>query len=401
MHFCLGKKNNTMSAKPTMIFILFLAIIGLFSCESEQNHQVPPANLNWEAIANKIAERMDLQAEEKVVLLARPGRFDPLIPLLRTKIANAGGVDLGVINADGVAPQDWATFFTKELEGKNQQEMSALLEAIDLGIMMPGVSSADTAYMAIQDVLKRRLGRTVHFHWAGAYDLNGNELEITPEIDAFYERVLLETDYQKLAADQQRFEDAMRGKKVQVTTPSGTDISFEIANRPVTKQDGDASARRANMAKNLIDREIELPAGAIRVAPLEQTVNGVIGFPDANWSGERVEKLRMEFKGGYIADITAKIGLEAVRNELLDKGDAGKRFREFALGFNPLMAIPEEGNPWIPYYGYGAGMVRLSLGDNIELGGKVEGPYVRWNFFPYATVKIGDEVWVEKGKLVK
>lgn len=81
--------------------------------------------------------------------------------------------------------------------------------------------------------------------------------------------------------------------------------------------------------------------------------------------------------------------------------DAARSFREFALGFNPLLAIPTVGEPWIPYYGYGAGVVRLSLGDNTELGGKVGGGYVRWNFFTDATVTVGGEVWVRDGRLVR
>lgn len=55
----------------------------------------------------------------------------------------------------------------------------------------------------------------------------------------------------------------------------------------------------------------------------------------------------------------------------------------------------------IPYYGYGAGVVRLSLGDNSELGGKVTGGYVRWNFFTDATVSVAGETWVSEGKLVR
>jgi hypothetical protein len=78
---------------------------------------------------------------------------------------------------------------------------------------------------------------------------------------------------------------------------------------------------------------------------------------------------------------------------------AGTAFREFALGLNPLLAVPER-NPWIPYYGYGAGVVRLSLGDNSELGGKVTGGYVRWNFFTDLTVTVGSTTWVRAGKLV-
>ena len=79
-------------------------------------------------------------------------------------------------------------------------------------------------------------------------------------------------------------------------------------------------------------------------------------------------------------------------------GDAGRRFREFALGLNPLLAVPDR-TPWIPYYGYGAGVVRLSLGDNSELGGAVGGGYVRWNFFTDLTVAVNGEVWVKGGTL--
>ena len=46
-------------------------------------------------------------------------------------------------------------------------------------------------------------------------------------------------------------------------------------------------------------------------------------------------------------------------------------------------------------------MVRLSLGDNTELGGKVTGGYVRWNFFTDATVRVGNDVWVRDGRLVR
>ena len=66
-----------------------------------------------------------------------------------------------------------------------------------------------------------------------------------------------------------------------------------------------------------------------------------------------------------------------------------------------LEAGPPDRNPWIPYYGYGAGIVRLSLGDNSELGGAVGGGYVRWNFFTDLTVEVGDEVWVRDGELVR
>jgi Thermophilic metalloprotease (M29) len=179
----------------------------------------------------------------------------------------------------------------------------------------------------------------------------------------------------------------------------GTNIKFKIGTRPVTKQDGDASSKREQQ-RNLIDREIELPAGAIRVAPQEETVEGIIAFPNSMWNGRKVEGLVLTFRAGRVVDIKATLGLEAAKAELDAAGEAGHSFREFAMGFNPLLAIPPD-RPWIPYYGYGAGVVRLSLGDNSELGGNVTGDYVRWNFFTDATVLVGQEEWVKEGKSLK
>src|SRR5260221_14349686 len=149
---------------------------------------------------------------------------------------------------------------------------------------------------------------------------------------------------------------------------------------------------------------MELLAGAIRVAPIEESVEGVIAFPTSQWDGRPVENLKLRFSKGRVVDVTSASGKDAVDAEMQKAGDAGRAFREFALGLNPTLAVPERG-PWIPYYGYGAGVVRLSLGDNSELGGAVVSagggtPYVRWNFFTDLTVTVGSAVWVRAGKLL-
>jgi hypothetical protein len=186
--------------------------------------------------------------------------------------------------------------------------------------------------------------------------------------------------------------------EVRVTTAAGTDLRFSIGDRPVNRQDGDASAARTDRGLILIDREIELPAGAIRVAPLEETVQGTIVFPPSQWSDRPVSGLTLTIENGVVVDVAAESGLDAALAEMDAAGTPGRRFREFALGLNPLLAVPDR-RPWVPYYGYGAGVVRLSLGDNSELGGTVTGGYVRWNFFTDATVTVGEDVWVREGRL--
>jgi hypothetical protein len=157
---------------------------------------------------------------------------------------------------------------------------------------------------------------------------------------------------------------------------------------------------RARNGKVLIDREIEIPAGAIRVAPIEESVNGTVFIQYSQWRGQTVRGIRMKFVNGKIVEIEVDDGMKNVFYELRAAGEEAKMFREIAVGFNPLLSVPLD-RAVIPYYGYGAGVVRVSIGDNSELGGKVTGGYVRWNLLVNATLIVGDEVWIENGRLKK
>jgi hypothetical protein len=278
-----------------------------------------------------------------------------------------------------------------------------MLSNVDASVMLPGTNPAQPAYLAIQDLLREGRGRTIHFHWyegMSAFSIPGVPLPARHVIEETYQRAVLGLDYEALATHQRRFAEAMRAGELRVTSKTGTDIRFRIGQRPINFQDGNAAASRTDEGVLLIDREIELPAGSIRVAPLEDSVTGKIVFDISQWSGKPVRGLALEFDSGRIVSVTAADGQDAVEAEIEAAGPAGRSFREFGLGFNPLLAVPE-GHAWVPYYGYGAGIVRLSLGDNSELGGTVSGGYVRWNFFHDMTVTIDGEVWVDNGQLVR
>lgn len=389
-------------SKLCSIASLVCMIFSFASCRQkpDKEQDIAEGTTNWPAIAAQIVGRAQLQKEEKVLLVAEPGRFDPLVPLLKEEVAKAGAIYLGTVSITEQQPEAWRTEFTESIAAQNTAELPFFLSTVDLGIMLPGATPADKVYGAMQEVLKQGRGRTIHFHWAGAYGLDGNLLQPNKRVDSLYEYVLLKTDYDQLANKQKEFEEAMRGGWIYVSTPEGTDIRFQIGTRQVTKQNGNASLAVMEGAQTLIDREVELPAGAIRVAPIEGSVTGTVAFPDADWNGQRVAGLQMTFEAGKVVAVKASKNVEAVQQEMDKAGEAARSFREFALGFNPLLEIPAT-DPWIPYYGYGAGVVRLSLGDNTELGGNVSGGYVRWNFFTNATVKVDDITWVENGRLIR
>ena len=367
----------------------------------------PRLTLDYAAMARRLVQQLTLKPGEGVVSVAHPGHFDELMPHVRYEVMQAGGIDLGVVD---VLEEPVPSVFDPAVLQKSAREArphyKTMFRDVDAAIMMPGANTSHPAYQAMQDLLQddlkeRRGRRTIHFHWvegASAYPIAGQPLPNRVAIDATYQRALLETDYKGLAAVQRRFAAALKTGEVHITSPGGTDLRFRTENRPVSVQDGDASAARAAAGVVLIDKEIELPAGAIRVAPIEASVEGVIVFPPSQWDGRPVEGLKLRFTRGRVVEVTATRGKDAVEAEMQRAGDAGRAFREFALGFNPLLAVPDR-DPWIPYYGYGSGVVRLSLGDNSELGGAVTGGYVRWNFFPDLTVTVGSTTWVRDGRM--
>ncbi len=364
----------------------------------------PRLTMDWEAMAERLVAQLAPQPGERILMLARPGNFDEILPHLRYALMEAGAVDLGVVDViEEPFPEAWDADVIRRGYAETRAAYKEMFRDVDGAIMMPGARPGQPAYSALQDWLNEGVGRTIHFHWThngSAFPLPGQPLPEQTAIDAHYQRALLDTDYGALATKQRDFVAAMRGAVVRVTSPAGTDLSFRIGDRPVNLQDGDASKARTDQGTILIDREIELPAGSIRVAPVEASVNGVIVFPPSQWDGRQVDGLRMTFEQGRIVGVTADRGLDAVQAELDQVPAPARAFREFALGFNPLLAVPER-NPWIPYYGYGDGVVRLSIGDNSELGGSVTGGYVRWNFFTDTTVGLDDEVWVRDGRLVR
>lgn len=363
-----------------------------------------PSPLNYEALAERIVQHMTLQPGEKVLLLSHPGEFEPLVPLLRRAVIRAGGIDLGSWQVPGEALSGLDPAAVAKSVAASRAALLPLLRSVDLAVMLPGAAPSDPEYAAMQEVLREGRGRTIHFHWfskdtPSAYLVPGHPLPSWEEIHATYQRAVLQSDCRAIGEIQRRFAAALRAGEVRVTTPAGTDLRFRVGDRPINFQDGDASAARTREARTLIDREIEIPCGAIRVAPLEETVEGTIALPPDLWSDQKkVEGLTLRFVKGRIVEVRARSGQDAVEAELKAGGDGARSFRELALGFNPELAVPESA-PWIPYYGYGAGVVRLSLGDNSEVGGKVTGGYVRWNLFTDATLTAGGQVWVRDGKL--
>jgi len=338
------------------------------------------STLPYPAMAARIVAALQPSAGERAILRHDPRAMPQLERELRTNLERAG-VLVETLGYDSVTRFD------------------ARLASTDIYVWLPTLGAGPTAEQRASLIrwLDSGRGRQIHFHWGdGTIGTNQSPATHTPLYDSIYVAAL-DIDYRALSDRMDAAIALLRAGEVRVTTPEGTDLRFRIGERPVSKQNGDASMANMGSARIRIDREIELPAGAIRVAPIEETVRGTIVIPLLRLGSTDVRGIRLELDTGRVISSSSATNESLLRSNLLSV-EALTRFREFALGLNPRLQMPAGRNE-LPYYGYGAGAVRLSLGDNSELGGRVKGDYVQWLFLTNASVTAGGRVLVQDGKL--
>jgi hypothetical protein len=337
----------------------------------------------YDTLAQHIVRALQVTPGERVLLRYDAATLGPLEPVVKAQLEAKGAV----VESLAYGP---ALDFQNRLDGT------------DIYIWLPAGASAATPAdqrAVLAKWLDDGKGRQIHFHWnGGTVDADGRAGTHGPSFDQVYVDAL-DINYARLSAAQDRVIAKLRTGEVRVTSPRGTDIRFRVGDRPFNKQDGNAAKSRTDQAKTRVDREIELPAGVLRVAPIESTANGVVAVPQARLlETATASDIRLEFVDGKVVKATAGSG-QAALDAYLASSAALTSFREFGLGFNPKLVQPS-GSPFLPYYGYGDAVVRLSLGDNTELAGAVRGGGSRWLFFPNTTVTVGGEKVVENGRLV-
>lgn len=358
---------------PTRSLAAAFALVSIGVVETRQ--------LPYDRMAERIAGALQLSRGERVLLRVHAETLPDLAPVVRRRLER-----------DGARVETLPYGPTADLEAR--------LARTDVYVWLPAPASATPADQtaALARWVDRGGGRELHVHWGdGTRNADGTPAQHTPAFDQIYLDAL-DIDYEALGAHMDRAIARLRAGGVHVTSPAGTDLRFRVGDRPFNKQDGDGSKARAERGRMRIDRHIELPSGVLRVAPMEDSVNGVMVVPAMALPGGDAVDVRLEFERGVVVRSAARSGHDRVA-ALLKSQPAASRFREFCLGFNPRLIRPP-GESAIPYYGYGAGVVRLSLGDNTELGGNVRGGVVMWMFFTDVTVEAGGETIVKAGRLV-
>ena len=209
-----------------------------------------------------------------------------------------------------------------------------------------------------------------------------------------WEKVMLEgclADHKEIARRSRTLSKLLSGNgRVQISTPSGTELNLVLDQRPVGISDGISTDEKAR--KGLITF---LPAGAIEVSVEEESAEGrVVYDAPVRMGNNTIKNLRIRLKNGRIKQHLATRGARKFEQYLRRAGRDGGRIGFLGFGLNPRLQ-----------HGYTQddkvlGGVTLGFGNNKSMGGKNEATQQWWASITKATVSINDTAIMRDGKLL-
>lgn len=178
-------------------------------------------------------------------------------------------------------------------------------------------------------------------------------------------------------------------KTATLTTPSGTSLTVNVADRPVIGL-GAGPVRPGTFCS--------LPGGEVAISPVEGSAEGVLVDPfvlERVELGYRKDPLQIGVRAGQVVQVSG--GREAAALEaLLERmGASAKNIAEFAIGTNawcrPYESLREAKKT--------LGTAHVALGDNMSLGGHVDSPMHMDMIFERPTVIFDDTLVMSDGTL--
>jgi len=177
--------------------------------------------------------------------------------------------------------------------------------------------------------------------------------------------------------------------KVKVLAKHGTNVTFDTTNRK--------SVASTGILRN-IGESGNLPSGEVYIAPVENSVNGIIAF-DASIAnlGVLTHPVYIEVKNGVIKKISGRGGDARLFGKLVNRyGEKSKTVGEFGIGTNPYAKVCGE----ILEDEKVLGTVHFAFGNNISFGGTIDVAFHIDGIISKPTVYFDDKIIMEDGKLL-
>jgi hypothetical protein len=366
---------------------LVLASVGLANGRDAAGPGPATTPVDYGKLADLTVRRAwKLEPGERVVFFWDPAYDRGMAEALRAAVAKAGAT-VEVIAAPTAAS---VTTMTAAERRKRDEGWKSIFARSQAAIWLPSDLTAVDDH-PFERLVEGSSVRSVHFHWFLPPDRN----EIAT-VEAMYEAAILvppEVLERRIAT----VEHAVRGAIVRITATNGTDLSFSVPGTAwVHRNTGVASRQKVAEARSVRDREEELPAGVFRTTGLVNASGTFVGYTSFNPGSPIV---RAVFSGGKVVRLVSVRGAERQVTEWAAASGAKDLPGEFVVGTNPALT-PVMPSGFMPYYGYGSGVVRIAIGDNWESGGpnrSSNGELLM--FLPGATVTASGHTVVRDGVL--
>lgn len=347
------------------------------------------------------------------VVVVSGGKHDAaLMEDLAIEAAKAGGLVTMFLDSDKFE----RAIYTEVPERFLEQQPTYFVEwlkHINVFIGLPGVedpkatfgdvpqerfAKANKAGQVVTDALNASGVRAVFVGYPSPSDAAVNQLDFAAYQKVFWDAV--GADYQKISEQGNKLKQMLRGAKtIHVTSPSGTDFTFSVGDRPIFVDDGIMTEEKAK-SQLALTRFVSLPSGAVFFAPIETSANGKVVVPKDRCQYKPLTGQSFEFKEGHLENFKAETGAKCVEEVMAAYSGPKDVFSFFQIGLNPAAKVMENPGDYRP--GYAAGLVSIGTGDNHLLGGSntVQGGGGWGAPIVNATVTIDGKTVVQDGKLM-
>lgn len=383
-------------ARPAWTFaILALALSGSGSSADAPASYQP----DWTKIAGHMVQRsLKLAPGERVLIHYDPGQDSGLVAALRTEITRAGGVISGELTWPSAATAKYLESLSPADKAQRAAAEDAsyrdLFARSDVYLWLHASRAEDLEWRQYERLIEGSKVRAIHSHWFDSDDPTEHDT-----VWRMYERAI-NMDPADIEAVLAPMEKKLRGAKLHLTSPEGTDLRFQIPEDAWFHHNtGEASREKVANARSVRDREEELPGGVLRTT----AVVGASGTLVASvFSASKSDTVALTFRDGRIVKVEphGEAGEAFAKWYASATGDRDK-VSELVIGTNPNL-VPIQPSGFMPYYGYGAGIVRIAIGDNWESGGALRtGDHQDWWLFVTdGTLTAGSNPVVTSGTLV-
>lgn len=392
-----------------LAFALSLVAISLTMTRADADAPAP----NLERLAQRIITTSVAVQPGEVVVIEGGKHTIPFMEALAIEAQKAGGQVTMWLDSDKVI-RSLDTEVPERFLSQEPRFLAPWFRAIDVYITLPPVSDLAALDAGVSAKRLGEIGAAGEFLTPLVDGMKYRALTITyptPQrgqsfklAGPTYVNMLwaaMDADYAKIAAVGTTLRHRLAvGKTVRITSPAGTDVTFNLAGRTPNLSDGIITGPDAKGHK-FVDRSAGLPDGVVSVAPLEKSASGKIAAPRALCRFEVMQNVSFTFKRGMATNFAAASGTDCFHQLVAASGGPTMEFASITIGLNPAWQIHEE-NGAAYYPAPASGLVFINVGDNQLLGGSVK---TVGNFgfgFPitHATVFIDGVKVVDKGKLV-